>query len=270
MDYQSIPGALLASGVLSIHKVGRELSIVLSSLLQRIRAGGPFPAPAPDTPLCVIGDVHGCFALLQQMLAQVPQGDRIILVGDYIDRGPQSADVLRYLSTDPGLTCLKGNHEDMLLRFLVDPSHEGGRWLRHGGVQTLESFGIRGARRQMSGEELRDCRDQLQDAMGEGLITWLTGLQSSVLSGNLLTVHAGADPRVAPTKQPEDTLVWGHPDFFRIPRRDGVWVVHGHTVVSEVAVVRGRISIDTGAYATGRLSAACLGDGAPRFITVHM
>jgi serine/threonine protein phosphatase 1 len=204
------------------------------------------------------------------MLLQVPQGHRIIMAGDYIDRGEQSAEVLRYLRERPDLTCLMGNHEDMLLRFLQDPGREGGRWIRNGGLQTLASFGVRGARPQMTKEELFECRDRLQEAMGETLVSWVAGLDTSVLSGNVLAVHAGADPRAAPDKQSEETLMWGHPDFFRTPRCDGNWVVHGHTIVREAVAEQGRIAIDTGAYATGVLSAVCLDHSAPRFLTAQI
>lgn len=242
---------------------------MLSSLFRKFARGPAFGDPAPAAPLCVIGDVHGCLPLLDRMLAQVPQGHRIILAGDYIDRGEQSAGVLRCLQARPELTCLKGNHEDMLLRFLQNPAREGGLWLRNGGLQTLASFGIRGARPQMSAAELQDCRDRLQAAMGTELIAWLAGLRTWMLSGNVLVAHAGADPRAAPDAQREDTLLWGHPDFFRIPRRDGIWVVHGHTIVRAPAAERGRIAVDTGAYATGNLSAVCLDGGAPRFLSAR-
>jgi len=247
-----------------------ELLTVLSSLLQKFGRAAPFTDPAPAEPLCVIGDVHGCLPLLKKMLAQLPQDHRIILAGDYIDRGEQSAEVLRYLSTRPDLACLMGNHEDMLLRFLQDPAREGGRWIRNGGLQTLASFGVGSVRPRMSRDELRGCRDQLCEAMGEGLIAWVAGLQTSVLSGTVLAVHAAADPEAAPDCQAEDTLMWGHPGFLRTPRRDGIWVVHGHTIVDRPAARRGRISIDTGAFATGTLSAVCLDGGAPRFLTARL
>lgn len=218
----------------------------------------------------MIGDVHGCQTLLERMLQALPQDHRIILVGDYIDRGEQSAEVLRYLSSRSDLTCLMGNHEDMLLRFLQDPKREGARWIRNGGLQTLASFGLRNARLQMNEEELVACRDQLKDVMGDGLISWLTGLKTSVLSGNVLVVHASADPQVAPDGQTEKTLVWGHPDFLRKSRGDGTWVVHGHTIVDEATATKGRIAVDTGAYATGILSAVCLDGAAPRFMTVRL
>lgn len=114
------------------------------SLLRSFRRRVPFATPAPAEPVCVIGDVHGCFALLEQLLAQLPADHRIILAGDYIDRGVDSAQVLRFLQAQPGLTCLMGNHEDMLLRFLQDPEREGPRWIRNGGQETLQSFGIDG------------------------------------------------------------------------------------------------------------------------------
>lgn len=214
----------------------------------------------------MIGDVHGCLRLLKDLLAQVPQDHRAILVGDYIDRGEQSAEVLRYLSVQPALTCLMGNHEDMLLAFLRSPEEAGGRWIRNGGLQTLASFNIRGARLQMSDEELRACRDQLQNAMGDALIDWLEGLPRSVLSGTVLVTHAGAHPQMPADAQPEEVLTWGHPDFLRRSRRDGVWVVHGHTIVPQATAAQGRIAIDTGAYATGRLSAVCLNGGPAGFL----
>ncbi|MCB4457225.1 metallophosphoesterase [Leisingera sp. McT4-56] len=243
---------------------------MLSSLFNRFWPGARFADPAPAVPLCVIGDVHGCLELLEHMLAQVPRGHRIVLAGDYTDRGEHSAEVLRCLSARPDLTCLMGNHEAMLLDFLRDPVRAGGVWLRNGGLQTLASFGICGVRPQMTAAELRDCRGQLQAAMGEGLIAWVAGLKTSVLSGNVLMVHAGADPRAAPDAQPEEVLMWGHPEFFRTPRRDGIWVVHGHTIVSRPAAEQGRIAIDTGAYASGVLSAVCLDGGAPRFLQVRL
>ncbi|WP_417585448.1 metallophosphoesterase family protein [Pelagibacterium sp.] len=229
-----------------------------------------FPAPIPDTPLCVVGDVHGCLSVLEDLLQKVPQDHQIILVGDYIDRGEQSADVLRYLSMETSITCLMGNHEDMLLRFLEDPGREGGRWIRNGGLQTLASFGIRGVRPQMTLEELTSCRDQLHAAMGDHLISWIGGLATSVLSGNILVAHAGADPFTVPEAQSRDVLIWGHPDFLYTARRDGIWVVHGHTIVQEAGAKHGRIAVDTGAYATGVLSAVCLSEREISVISVKV
>lgn len=243
---------------------------MLSSLFRRFARGASFADPAPAEPLCVIGDVHGCLPLLERLLEQVPADHRTILVGDYIDRGEHSAEVLRYLRERPDLTCLMGNHESMLLQFLQNPCAVGGRWLRNGGLQTLASFGIRGARPQMTKEELTACCGQLQAEMGPALTAWVSGLETSVLSGNVLAVHAGADPGLAPDRQPEDTLLWGHREFFRSPRQDGIWVVHGHTIVRTPAAEHGRIAIDTGAFATGVLSGVCLDGGTARFLSAQL
>lgn len=227
-----------------------------------------FPEPAPDVPVCVIGDVHGSMPLLERMMAQLPQDHKVVLVGDYIDRGEHTCETLRYLSARPDLTCLMGNHEEMLLQFLQAPEHHGGRWIKNGGLQTLASFGIADVRPRMTDKELIACRDRLRDTMGVPLIRWLQNLNTSVQTGNVLIVHAGADPRAAAGDQLQETMIWGHPDFSCVPRRDGIWVVHGHTIVPIALAEQGRIAIDTGAYASGRLSAVCLDGSPPRFITV--
>lgn len=232
--------------------------------------GRAFADPAPDMPICVIGDVHGCLPLLERMLQKVPQDHQVILAGDYIDRGEQSAAVLRALSARTDVMCLMGNHEEMLLQFLVEGASEGGRWIRNGGLETLASFGISTARLQMSEDELTECRDALVLEMGAPLLEWLAGLESAALTGNVLVSHAGANPHKPADAQSKDALRWGHPDFQRTPREDGFWVVHGHTIVAQAVASQGRIAVDTGAYASGRLSAVCLDGGPPRFITVEM
>jgi len=244
---------------------------MLSSFWRALCAGQKrsvsFPNPTPGAPLCVVGDVHGTMPTLERLLGQLPQDHQIVLVGDYIDRGEHSNAVLQYLSARTDLTCLKGNHEEMLLQFLQDPEHHGGRWIKNGGLQTLASFGIAGVRPRMAGTELIACRDRLMEAMGMPLIKWLQSLGTSVRTGNVLIVHAGADPHAAADDQLQETMIWGHPDFLRVPRQDGVWVVHGHTIVPVAQSEQGRIAIDTGAYASGTLSAVCLDGTAPRFVT---
>ncbi|MES0828490.1 metallophosphoesterase family protein [Ruegeria sp. SCP11] len=242
---------------------------MLTSLFNRFGRRAVFLPPNPDSPLCVIGDVHGCVSQLEKLLALVPQDHRIVLVGDYVDRGEHSAEVLRLISERSDFTCLKGNHEEMLLQFLKDPKRQGPRWLRNGGLQTLASFGIRGVRTEMSGDELEDCRDRLQHALGHTLRAWLEALKTWETSGNVLVVHAAADPDVPAGEQSENTLLWGHPSFQSKPRRDGIWVVHGHTIVSVAGARNGRISVDTGAFATGVLSAVCLNGSEPRFLTAQ-
>jgi serine/threonine protein phosphatase 1 len=221
-----------------------------------------FDAPlAPEEPFVAIGDVHGRDDLLGRLLDRLEAEEpelRVVLVGDYIDRGERSASVLARLSSRPHLVCLMGNHEAMCLGFLEDPAREGPRWLANGGLQTLASFGIGGVTLGSGPTALEAARDRLAMAMGENLIGWLADRPLLWHSGNVAVVHAGADPLRALEDQEERTLLWGHPRFAAQPRTDGIWVVHGHTILPEPVVEAGRIGIDTGAFATGRLTAALI------------
>jgi len=231
-------------------------------------AAPTFDAPlAPDERLAVVGDIHGTdgllAALLERIAAQGPA--RLVFVGDYVDRGEDSAGVLARLhalsSSNPRAVFLAGNHEAMMLGFLDDPEHEARRWLRNGGLQTLASFGIGGLSEVPDAARAVAARDALAAALGPERLAWLRGLPTRFTSGNVAVVHAGADPGVAINIQPDATLLWGHPAFATRARGDGVWVVHGHTITAEIAPREGRIGVDTGAYANGRLSAALIGPG---------
>ncbi len=213
----------------------------------------------PEEEFIVIGDIHGGIAELDLQLKKILDStDRphIVCVGDYIDRGEHSAAVLaRLMDLSAGdavsLTCLMGNHEQMCLRFIDDPERNAKRWLHFGGLQTLASFGI-GA----SGVGGTMVRDDLVAAMGDETIAWMRSLPTYWMSGNVAVTHAGADPSLPIDYQPTRNLLWGHSDLARQPRADGVWVVHGHTIVDQPAIEDGRVAIDTGAYATGKLTAA--------------
>ncbi|EEB84118.1 metallophosphoesterase [Roseobacter sp. GAI101] len=211
----------------------------------------------PEGNVIAIGDIHGRFDLLNKFAATTTAA-QIICLGDMIDRGEQSADVLRTLHELPDVISLMGNHEDMMLQFIVNPVEKGERWLRHGGLQTLASFGVSGVSQTSTGGELERARDKLFAAMGEDLIDWVANLPKYWTSGNVAFVHAGADPLIAIEEQENRTLLWGHKDFGRVPRADGMWVVHGHTIVDTPVIRRGVVSIDTGAYATGNLTAATI------------
>jgi len=221
-------------------------------------------AISPERELVVIADIHGRMDLLCRALEQA-KGAQVICVGDYVDRGPESAGVLRLLQECPEILCLGGNHEDMLLRFLDDPNDRNTRWFKHGGDTTLESFGIDG--REFKADQVA-VRDELASVMGKPLIDWLRALPDYFVSGNVAVVHAGADPNLAIELQDSRTLRWGHPQFSKQIRKDGVWVVHGHTIAGEGFVRRGRIAIDTGAYATGRLTFARISKSSVTFEVV--
>lgn len=239
------------------------------------RAPGPTAPIAPDRAFCVIGDIHGRADLLLALgekVAELALGLPMVFVGDYIDRGDQSAEVLRLLhaawSGNPeGVHCLMGNHEAMCLAFLDDPEKAGPRWMRHGGLQTLASFGIGDVGEVSSGAAFVRARDALALAMGDPLIEWMRGIPLQWSSGNVTVVHAGADPARPLDAQDRRTLLWGHRDFISTPRDDGQWVVHGHTIVDAPLAEAGRIAIDTGAYATGTLTAALCDESGAHFVS---
>ena len=230
---------------------------------------------APEQPFVAIGDIHGRADLLLELdrliEARCP-GWPVVFLGDYVDRGDESGKVLDLLMSvstrhAPPITCLMGNHERMMLDFLDDPVENAPRWLRNGGLQTLASFGV-APPRGGTGDAgaLVDLRDRLAGAMGPAMIDWLRARPLSWQNGNVWAVHAGADPGLPMTGQPDEVLIWGHPAFRRTSRTDGQWVLHGHTIVEAPYARAGRIALDTGAYATGRLSAAAISADGVEFL----
>lgn len=227
-------------------------------------------APKPDALTYVIGDVHGCIDPLSELLRKIdddtkttePQATSLVFVGDYIDRGPDSAAVLRFLhemckANRTDVICLLGNHEAMLLDFLADPLGGTENWLRYGGHETMASFGIDAPEdpSDANRRELLDLAGALRTAMGGLLLSWLKGLPLSWRSGNMWAVHAGADPFVPMEEQDPSTLLWGHQDFRKVDRSDKTWIVVGHTAVDYPRARRGKIHIDTGAVYGGPLTA---------------
>ncbi|WP_299080429.1 metallophosphoesterase [uncultured Ruegeria sp.] len=225
---------------------------------------------APDERFVVIGDIHGRLDLLQSLLPRLDDDIPLIFVGDYIDRGDYSAQVLRQLhhlskSSHGRVICLLGNHEEMLLRFVEDPKRVGGLWLQNGGVKTLASFGITGIAEATVGDRAIVVADQLRQAMGQDLLSWLADRPLTWTSGNVTVVHAALDPLQPVTNQPRQICLWGHSLFPNQPRQDGQWVVHGHTIVDHARARNGIVSVDTGAFVTGRLTAAEIFKGGVRF-----
>jgi len=241
---------------------------MIKRLFRRFVTGPEFPAIAPERPFIALGDLHGRADLLAKFLDRGP-AHPLICVGDYVDRGDHSADVLRMLAGRPDIICLSGNHEEMMLNFIDAPEESGARWLRYGGLQTLASFGVAGVTDSSSPAALAGARDALRDAMGEPLIAWMRALEARWQSGNVAVVHAGANPARTIEDQRKQTLHWGHPDFARRVRTDGIWVVHGHTIVDEPRTANGRIAIDTGAYTTGILTAALIEPGQATFAAIR-
>lgn len=236
----------------------------------------PYDSPlTPDAPFVAIGDLHGRVDLLDRLLERLAREDADcpwVFLGDYVDRGPDSAGVLARLRAlqaeqPERVICIKGNHEKMVIDFLDDPAGRGMRFLQFGGIETLKSFGVDPRTRNITQEDTLDLCDAFRQALPEGLVDWLTDLPLSWSSGNVHCVHAAMDPERGLEGQESRTLMWGHPQFLTQTRDDGVWVVHGHTIMKAPQYSGGRISIDTGAYQTGRLTAARIGPDRCEFVT---
>lgn len=237
---------------------------------KQTQADGKFDPPRVDEPVAVVGDIHGRLDLLDLLLdklAQQASDAKLIFVGDYVDRGPDARAVIdRLRALGAGAVCLKGNHEAMLLEFLDDPIEWGGRWLRNGGDRTLASYGI-ALSENSSVDDVTAASSALRIALADGTETWLRDLPLYWQSGTLLVTHAGPDPAMPIGGQNDQLFLWGHDRFLRAARTDGIWVAHGHWIRERPSCVDGRIAVDTGAWATGRLTAALIAtDGSVRFV----
>lgn len=228
-------------------------------------------APAPNEVVYVVGDIHGSIDKLETLLTRIDEetsnspsvDSKVVFVGDYIDRGEASADVLRFMAHVTNaypdkLIGLRGNHEQMMLDFLSDPTGTAKRWLRHGGLQTLASFGVgAGLTTDSRGAgELLDAAGDLMEAVGQDLVDWISNLPFSWSSGSLWVVHAGADPTVAMDAQTSNTLIWGSEAFLKKERKDGNWIAFGHQPFDTPFAEAGRIAVDTGAVYGGAMTAA--------------
>ena len=238
----------------------------------------PQAARTPDGWIIyAIGDVHGRLDLLERLLEQIEADERpgganygVVFLGDYVDRGPNSRGVLDRLSAlrrerPNDVVTLKGNHEEMLLNFLSEPS-VGSTWSVHGGRETLLSYGIQAPRMRDDVEGWTKARDLLVRAMPEHQVDFLTSLELYFDVGDYLFVHAGVRPGVPVAEQQARDLLWIRRPFLDVDQPIDKVVVHGHSANTAPKLAPGRIGIDTGAYATGVLTALRLHGVDRRFL----
>lgn len=230
--------------------------------------------------LYAVGDIHGECALLEQLLDHILQDAAaagsgqtatIIFLGDYIDRGPDSRAVLERLSGPPPMGVewrfLRGNHEQALLDFLTDP--EGAAfWLRFGGVETLASYGVLAPPGTLDPRRLESLATQLRERLPSRHLDFLRCSEMMAVVGDYAFVHAGIDPALPLDQQRREDLLWMREGFIDRPIRGNHVIVHGHTIVDAPLVEGNRIAIDTGAYATGRLTAVVLAGRERRVLQV--
>lgn len=234
------------------------------------------PQIEPDEPFFAIGDIHGTTPLIARILDQI-DGSRqaqcpVVFLGDYIDRGDDTAGTLMQLyalshDCTRAFTFLRGNHEQMLIDFLDAPVTTGPFWLSSGGRHTLASYGLTIKKSAMDPEEFVKLRDNLRAKLGRQLETWLRTLPLSWQSGNVFLSHAGTDPVCDLDAQTAETLLWGCRSEPFAARRDGIWTVQGHNIVERPKIRAGRVFVDTGAYATQKLTAAKVDEGCVSFFS---
>ncbi|MHB2264590.1 metallophosphoesterase family protein [Aliihoeflea sp. PC F10.4] len=215
--------------------------------------------------LYAIGDVHGCYDELRRLEdkiiadAAILEFDPVIvMLGDYVDRGPRSADVLDHLVAPPPQgferVCLAGNHEAAMLDFL-DGRLSFDFWLQMGGLQTLLSYGL--DPHQLQGVQIGqgELEKMLRESIPREHVAFLRSLPGMVYTSSHIFVHAGIRPGVDLRRQTDADLMTIRSGFLDRSNELKHWVVHGHTPVRSPALEGRRIGIDTEAYRTGRLTA---------------
>jgi serine/threonine protein phosphatase 1 len=242
--------------------------------------------PLEGRRIYAVGDVHGCYDLLIALLRQLaedatqdvnesePRPTSLIFLGDYVDRGPDSARVLEALALLKAqaafeVCLLKGNHEDALLRFLDAP--EGAApWLGFGGAATLASYGVEPPESDASPRAFAEAREALLHRMPAAHLRLLQDLPLMAIVGDFAFVHAGVAPGEPLRRQRARDLMWIRREFLDAGQPFEKVIVHGHTWTGErPAVTPTRIGLDTGAYETGVLSAMRFEDEGRMWIPVR-
>lgn len=225
------------------------------------------PAVPPGTVVWAIGDVHGRLDLLGPLMkavmadarASLAQRKIVLFLGDYVDRGPASRgviDLLIRLAKVAGIEWhfLKGNHEEIMLRFLDDPS-VGPRWCTYGGDAALASWSLKPPSIGHRKEGWAHLSDELNHALTPPERSFLDGLETQVVIGDYVFVHAGFRPGLALADQSDSDRLWIRGEFLDSDVEFDKIVVHGHTPVRSVYQDRRRIAVDTKAYSSGMLTA---------------
>jgi serine/threonine protein phosphatase 1 len=226
-----------------------------------------------------IGDIHGRADLLQEIHRLITADARTagpgtrrvaVYLGDYVDRGLQSREVIDLLLDQPlaGFESvhLRGNHDHELLAFLEDPNSSAA-WLRFGGDATIYSYGVRMSGDMPVDERLANLRDRLRQALPARHLEFFAALPLTYEVGDYLFVHAGVDPEKPLDRQTPADLLWIRDDFLESEEDFGKVIVHGHSVTELPEVRDNRIGIDTGACYTNTLSCLVLQGDSRRFLS---
>jgi serine/threonine protein phosphatase 1 len=232
------------------------------------------PAVPPGQRVYAVGDIHGRRDLFEALVAAIDDDDAasieadttVILLGDLVDRGPDSAGVIalaREWQARRRVRILGGNHEEMFLRGF-DELEIFRHFLRHGGRETVLSYGV--DRGQFLQATMEEAQDLMRGAVPAEDIAFLESFEDMVTIGDYVFVHAGIDPRVPLDAQRRHDLRWIREPFLSHPESYGPVVVHGHTICDSPEDCGNRIGIDTGAFMSGRLTALVLEGTARRYL----
>ena len=222
-----------------------------------------------------VGDIHGRSDLFISLIEAIEHDNRergpaqttVILLGDLVDRGPDSVNVIalaREWQKFREVRILAGNHEEMFLRSM-ESLETLRHFLRHGGRETLLSYGV--DKRQYSKASIEDVQKMMIDKVPRGDIDFIARFEDMIAIGDYLFVHAGIEPGVPLDEQQPGRLRWIREPFLSHPDPYGMVVIHGHTITDTPTDQGNRIGIDTGAYASGQLTALVLEGEARRYIT---
>ncbi len=229
----------------------------------------PVARAAPDgLRLYAVGDVHGRLDALDLLVdairAEPADGLQpvLIMLGDYVDRGPASNGVIERLIALAGdasieTRFIRGNHEETMASFLGEPTL-GSTWCSFGGVETLQSYGVTAPLMNEPVEAWEAAREAFAGALPATHLRFLQALEPAVEYGDYFFTHAGVRPGVELDDQDPHDMMWIRDDFLRGSATFSKCIVHGHTPETDAFVSDRRIGVDTGAYATGRLSAIVL------------
>lgn len=230
---------------------------------QRLFVAGRRPVLPNGLRIYAFGDIHGRLDLLDNLLARTIEDVSLrptvrpcfIFLGDYIDRGLSSRETINSLiklSESYECVFLKGNHEQIAVKCLRDRSLFD-QWMRLGGWETLLSYGVR-PDKLIKGKQTVELQAAFHDALPLRHLRFFRDLQSSFTCGDYFFAHAGVKPDVELARQKENDLLWIRDEFLLSSVDFGKIVVHGHTPNEQIDIRPNRINIDTGAFATGRLT----------------
>lgn len=224
------------------------------------------PAVPAGTRYYVIGDIHGRLDLYEAMIATIEADDaraapaetRVVLLGDLVDRGPDSAGVVartRVWQAQRNVRVLAGNHEEMFLAAFEKPEALR-HFVKHGGRETILSYGL--SKKQFAALTLEELFERLPQIVPQSERDYIDGFEAMIIAGDYAFVHAGVDPARPLADQKRSDLLWIRERFLNHEGPLEKVVVHGHTIFDRVMDCGNRIGIDTGAFRSGVLTALVL------------